>query len=240
MDCPNCKKPQPDGAAECSDCGLIFEKWRNRQAAIDTGGYPSVAANSTPNQSYAVAYEPQSEGLGFVGLIGLVFKLALAGGMAYGGYQAYKTYGPVSDACKAYQNFADHWAKGSYQTTKELAIGPALAEVELRLAPPPPAGRAMMGIIGQAFSPQAMNQHAREMVNDMAGSIEKITYMITSEQTQGDTVEISAIQKVQRYGTAAQGALGRPISKFKHEVTLKKEGEAWKVYSFKEEPADLK
>lgn len=44
MRCPNCSLEQPDGAAECSGCQIIFEKWYRKQASAQTAASPAAAA----------------------------------------------------------------------------------------------------------------------------------------------------------------------------------------------------
>ena len=38
MQCPNCDSEQPEDASECSRCGLIFARWRERAAAPNGPG----------------------------------------------------------------------------------------------------------------------------------------------------------------------------------------------------------
>lgn len=45
MQCPNCSSQEPDGAAECRSCNIIFEKWRQR-AAAPAAAPPAEAAAS--------------------------------------------------------------------------------------------------------------------------------------------------------------------------------------------------
>ena len=53
MPCPNCAAPAADGALDCASCGLVFEKWRRKQAAAAS----APAAAAVPPVPAAAAFD---------------------------------------------------------------------------------------------------------------------------------------------------------------------------------------
>lgn len=51
MQCPNCAKPAPDGAADCGGCGIIFSKWKAREQRAEPAPGAPPAASPEPAAS---------------------------------------------------------------------------------------------------------------------------------------------------------------------------------------------
>ena len=46
--CPKCTAPSPEGAGECSRCGIVFAKFEERQAALPQRIFPPPVESSLP------------------------------------------------------------------------------------------------------------------------------------------------------------------------------------------------
>ncbi len=157
--------------------------------------------------------------------------------LGYGGYQAYLYLNKPSAANLAYQKFADGIARGNYSQAYDNSTGAEKAELEEFLKPPPQYNtNTVVGMWQNTMTPQAMDKYKRDMISDMAGSIQKITYDLDSEEAEGENkVKISAVQSVHRSGnTSSPGGI---TNKSRHIVELTKEGEQWKVSAFSEGPS---
>ncbi len=157
--------------------------------------------------------------------------------LGYGGYQAYLYLNKPSAANLVYQKFAEEMARGNYGAAKEVATGAEKAKLEEMLKPPPQYNtNTVAGMWQNTMTPQALDKYKRDLISDMAGSIQKITYKLDTEDEEGESkVKISAVQYVHRSGnTSSPGGI---TNKFRHIVELTKEGEQWKVSSFSEGPS---
>jgi hypothetical protein len=149
----------------------------------------------------------------------VVLLLILVGG-GYYGYR--KFFAQPSDACRAYQKFAELMAYAKYNQAKAMTSGDATDAVEAAAAPiSTPVG----GGIDRA-----------EMVNQIAGEVTGVSYSIESEVASdgGDKVTIAATQYVHRYRPGDRAVGGGVTNKVKHNVVLEREGSEWKVTSFEE------
>ena len=146
-------------------------------------------------------------------------KVILAVILIAGGVCLYRCMTGPSQACQAYQRFADLMAFRMYAKAKALTTGPAAEDME---------EKERSGEMGRA-------QDLAQVVNRTAGDISGISYNIESETTADNRnkVRLVAVQLVCRHsGSAMTGATN---FKYRHEAEMQREPSGWKVYSFKEE-----
>lgn len=68
MDCPNCARPQPEGALECAHCGVIFAKWAKRGAfqSPPPAPTPEVDGDSPPRLTLGALIPGSAERTAYV------------------------------------------------------------------------------------------------------------------------------------------------------------------------------
>lgn len=145
-------------------------------------------------------------------------------------------FGP-SEAVAVYQKYAEHMTRGQYEQAKPLATGPALKKVEMILAPAPAnRGSGPAALFRQISNPQAMEKYRNQMLNEIAGPVEKVSFKIESETSldNGARVVITAVQSVMRVRPGSTALRGAVTTSFKHSVEVKKDGDKWKVSSLEE------
>ena len=164
----------------------------------------------------------------------LLILVAIVGG----GYVAYQHFSKPSAAALAYEQYADLMARGKLQEAKAYATGAVLADIEAQLAPPPAptsTGGSMMGMYQNVMTPQALSRYKSQMISEIAGDITGIKYKIEQDDHDDHAAKLQAVQSVSRYRQGDRLVGGGNVKQFVHHVELIKEGDAWKVSSFKEE-----
>lgn len=155
------------------------------------------------------------------GIMALLIKLALLGGVLSGGYYGYQKYfAPPSAAVQAYQKFYTAFAKEQYGEAKTCAVGAALGAVEKRGAP--------MKLLGRDIAPPS--------IAEIAGAVEAISWRIEAEEmsADGNEVKISAVASVHRRLPTDRVIGGGRTVDYRHRVVVRKNGGAWKVAEFVE------
>ena len=127
-----------------------------------------------------------------------------------------------SEACQAYEKFADHLARGDYVQAKALATGDAVDAVQDAANPISPIG-----------APVTQGQ----LTEQIAGEVDNVWYSIESETASdnGKKVTIVASQYVHRYRAGDRAVGGGVTNKLKQHVEMQRDASGWKVTSFKEE-----
>ena len=150
-------------------------------------------------------------------------KLVLVVILIAGGFFAYKKFmAAPSEACQAYQKFADHLARGNFKQAMDLATGDAVDAIEDAAKPISPIG-----------APITQGQ----LTEQIAGEVTSVSYSIESETTSNNRnkVTIVATQYVHRYRAGDRAVGGGVTNKLKHRVEMQRDASGWKVASFKEE-----
>ena len=139
-----------------------------------------------------------------------------------GVFFAYRHFTAVpSEACQAYQKFAEHLARGDYAQAKSLATGDAVDAVQDAANPVSPIG-----------APVTQGQ----LTEQIAGEVDNVWYKIESEtpSRDGSKVTIVATQYVHRYRAGDRAVGGGVTNKLKQAVMMQRDGSGWKVSAFKE------
>jgi len=159
--------------------------------------------------------------------VNTAIKLVLIAAVVAGGIFGYKKYfGAPSEACAAYQAFAEALARAQYSKAKKLSTDQALEYVEEDSQPVMFMGRAVA--------------HHATMTNSIAGDVTGVSYKIESETASddGSEVDIAAVQSVYRYRPGARAVGGGTVARFRHTVHVRLEGSKWKVSSFEQEQVE--
>ncbi|MBI4425561.1 MAG: hypothetical protein HY554_17650, partial [Elusimicrobia bacterium] len=77
MPCPNCGAAAAEGAEECASCGVVFEKWRRREALEKLRVSEPVAGGFPPPAQAPRAVSPAALA-GALGLLAAAGAAALA------------------------------------------------------------------------------------------------------------------------------------------------------------------
>ena len=147
----------------------------------------------------------------------MVLILVAAGALAYKWFTA-----APSEACLAYQKFADCLARGNLKQAEDLATGAAVDAVNNAATPISPIGSPLtVGVLTE----------------QIAGEVDNVWYKIESEETAegGKKVMIGATQYVHRYRAGDRAVGGGVTNKYKHYVELQRDASGWKVSTFKQE-----
>ena len=146
----------------------------------------------------------------------MVLILIAAGALAYKWFAA-----APSEACLAYQKFADRLARGDLKQAADMATGDAVDAVNNATPISPVGPPVTQGVLTE----------------QSAGKVDNVWYKIESEEAAegGKKVMIGATQYVHRYRAGDRAVGGGVTNKFKHYVELQRDESGWKVSTFKQE-----